>query len=224
MPTSFDPYVAYGVHLFVDFLFTESLTRLVLVLVWTGMGVILADIALALWIDVGMPRKWRRLHRDLYVMFRSMPSVPFLRARTIRFSLSRTTSTISSPPSIFATNTQHPASRLAGPIPSPLRRFVPGAFFDNISETQTDIGSLLGLRVPSSESSTGRLVTDLTLIQEWKRRLQQARITPMTQTSLPLPSIFPTGHWICLQPIHPRFQMVRKNSWWRQRNVKSPIM
>ncbi|KDQ27556.1 hypothetical protein PLEOSDRAFT_1026937, partial [Pleurotus ostreatus PC15] len=38
MPRSYDPYVAYGVRLFIDFIWTESLYRLVVVLLWTGMG------------------------------------------------------------------------------------------------------------------------------------------------------------------------------------------
>ncbi|KAF9059585.1 hypothetical protein BDP27DRAFT_1158441, partial [Rhodocollybia butyracea] len=37
-PKSFDPYVAYGVRLFVDFLVTESVARLALVVIWTGLG------------------------------------------------------------------------------------------------------------------------------------------------------------------------------------------
>ncbi|KAF8893526.1 hypothetical protein BD779DRAFT_1407186, partial [Infundibulicybe gibba] len=38
MPKSYDPYIGYAVRLFVDFLATESIPRLVLVLVWTGLG------------------------------------------------------------------------------------------------------------------------------------------------------------------------------------------
>jgi hypothetical protein len=154
MPTSFDPYVAYGVRLFIDFLVTESLARLVLVLVWTGMGVIFADIAPALWIDAGLRRIWRRFRRDLYLMSRSMPSVPYPRTRTVRFSPSQTASVISSvPPSVFTTVNQEP-TLLSVPTPTLRKRHVPGAFPGDVSETETDIGSVLGLRDAPSESST----------------------------------------------------------------------
>jgi len=154
MPTSFDPYVAYGVRLFIDFLVTESLTRLVLVLVWTGLGVVLADIAPALWIDAGLRRIWRRFRRDLYLMSRSMPSVPYPRTRTVRFSPSQTASVISSPPpSVFTTITQDP-TLLSVLTPTLRKRHVPGAFPADVSETETDIGSILGLGDAPSESST----------------------------------------------------------------------
>jgi hypothetical protein len=154
MPTSSDPYVAYGVRLFIDFLFTESLARLVLVLIWTGMGVIFADIAPALWIDAGLRRFWRRFRRDLYVMSRSISSVPYPRTRTVRFSPSQTASVISSvPPSVFTTYTQDP-TLLSVPTPALRQRHVPGAFPGDVSETETDIGSVLGLRDVLSESST----------------------------------------------------------------------
>ncbi|KIK69208.1 hypothetical protein GYMLUDRAFT_639698, partial [Collybiopsis luxurians FD-317 M1] len=51
-PKSFDPYVAYGVRLFIDFLVTQNVLRQVLVLLWTGMGVVLADITPSLWDDL----------------------------------------------------------------------------------------------------------------------------------------------------------------------------
>ncbi|ETW80686.1 hypothetical protein HETIRDRAFT_248174, partial [Heterobasidion irregulare TC 32-1] len=37
-PKSFDPYIAFVFRLFVDFLFTENLTRLTIVLLWAGLG------------------------------------------------------------------------------------------------------------------------------------------------------------------------------------------
>ncbi|KIM83326.1 hypothetical protein PILCRDRAFT_45583, partial [Piloderma croceum F 1598] len=38
MPSSFDPYVGYGFRLFVDLLFTESLAKMSIVMLWTGLG------------------------------------------------------------------------------------------------------------------------------------------------------------------------------------------
>ncbi|KAI0305660.1 hypothetical protein B0F90DRAFT_1604417, partial [Multifurca ochricompacta] len=37
-PSSFDPYVGLGFRLLVDFLFTASIHRLAIVLLWTGLG------------------------------------------------------------------------------------------------------------------------------------------------------------------------------------------
>ncbi|THU96765.1 hypothetical protein K435DRAFT_619651, partial [Dendrothele bispora CBS 962.96] len=37
-PRSTDPYVGFAVRMFVDYLWTESLFRFLLVLVWTGLG------------------------------------------------------------------------------------------------------------------------------------------------------------------------------------------
>ncbi|KAJ3759425.1 hypothetical protein EV360DRAFT_3953, partial [Lentinula raphanica] len=37
-PRSYDPYVAYGVRMFVDLLVTEDMQRMMLVLLWTGLG------------------------------------------------------------------------------------------------------------------------------------------------------------------------------------------
>ncbi|KAL0956652.1 hypothetical protein HGRIS_002784 [Hohenbuehelia grisea] len=70
MPRSYDPYVAYIVRLFVDFLVTESLSRLAIVLLWTGMGMVVADVAPIFWYDMGFRRAWRRLRRDTYILLR----------------------------------------------------------------------------------------------------------------------------------------------------------
>ncbi|GLB37026.1 hypothetical protein LshimejAT787_0400770 [Lyophyllum shimeji] len=155
MPKSFDPYVAYGVRVFVDFLFTESLWRLVLTLVWTGMGMILADVAPAIWVETGLRRLWRHFRRDLYTVIHSVPTISlFPRPRTVRFSPSRTASVVSSAPHSVLTNTnsaQAPA-RIATPAPPPRKRPVPGAFPGDW-ETETEV-SILGLRSPLSETST----------------------------------------------------------------------
>ncbi|KAF9527366.1 hypothetical protein CPB83DRAFT_723810, partial [Crepidotus variabilis] len=37
-PRSSDPFIAFGVRLFIDFLVTESVGRLVLVIIWTCLG------------------------------------------------------------------------------------------------------------------------------------------------------------------------------------------
>ncbi|KAI0693215.1 hypothetical protein BC835DRAFT_1245805, partial [Cytidiella melzeri] len=37
-PSSIDPYLAFGLRQFVDFLFTQSLMRTMIVMLWTGLG------------------------------------------------------------------------------------------------------------------------------------------------------------------------------------------
>ncbi|KAG5641940.1 hypothetical protein DXG03_003929, partial [Asterophora parasitica] len=157
MPKSYDPYVAYGIRLFLDFLFTESLSRLVLTLLWTGMGVILADVSPAIWKDTGMRRGWRHLRRDLYTLTHSIPTIPwFPRARTVRFSPSRAPSTISSVAQTAPIDepTAPAPIRLAPPPPTPRKRPVPGAFPGDASETETDIASVAGSRSPASTLSS----------------------------------------------------------------------
>ncbi|KAF9482236.1 hypothetical protein BDN70DRAFT_451300 [Pholiota conissans] len=172
MPRSTDPYVAYGVRLFVDFLCTESVARLVLVLIWTGMGMVLADITPALWDDVGLNRIWRRFRRDLYTISRMIPTVAFFPPpRTVRFSPSREHSIIpeepsildSQPPSVVATEQTNttpitiPATTMS-PAPAAqeiLKRRVPGYFPGDYSDTDTDLGSPRA-RSPRAGPSTGR--------------------------------------------------------------------
>ena len=84
MPRSFDPYVAYGFRLFVDFLFTESLAKMTIVMLWTGLGVLLSDIGPVLWNDSGM----RRLYRRTWVRLPRLPFVPKVAIptrRTVQF-------------------------------------------------------------------------------------------------------------------------------------------
>ncbi|TFK44238.1 hypothetical protein BDQ12DRAFT_7346 [Crucibulum laeve] len=172
MPSSFDPYVAYGVRLFVDLLVTESFARLVLVIVWTGLGMVLADITPAIWVDVGLNRIWRRFRRDMYTLSRQVPRVAiFPRTRTVRFSPSSAPSVITSasstitPSVITPTTPIPPTTRVIPPTPIPgnptiKKRHVPGSFPSDFSETDTDIGSVFGLHVPVySEASTSNVGT-----------------------------------------------------------------
>ena len=62
-PKSFDPYVGLGVRLLVDFLFTESIYRLAIVLLWTGLGFVLSDVTPAFWYDKNLHRFYRRTRR-----------------------------------------------------------------------------------------------------------------------------------------------------------------
>ncbi|KAJ7495834.1 hypothetical protein B0H11DRAFT_2000797 [Mycena galericulata] len=150
-PSSTDPYLAYGVRLFVDFLVTESVFKLVVVLLWSTMGMVLADVAPGVWADSGLKRQWSRFRRDLYRsarMFskRRTMTVRFVSAPTIASTAPTIVSTASSVVSA-STATAIPASPTAPPesvAPSPpilirRRSSVPGTFPGaEWSETDTD--------------------------------------------------------------------------------------
>jgi hypothetical protein len=87
-PTSFGPYVGLGFRLLVDFLFTESIYRLTIVLVWTGLGFVLADVTPTFWYDKHLHRfYYRRTHRfirhfdwislKLPILYGAIPRVQF---------------------------------------------------------------------------------------------------------------------------------------------------
>jgi hypothetical protein len=170
MPKSSDPFIAYGVRLFVDFLYTESLTRLVLVLVWTALGMVLADVTPGIWYEVGLRRVWRRFRRDIYTMLQMIPTVAFFPpTRTVRFSPSREPSTIIEvdadadavpPPSVITTE-QTPTTNTVPTTTAPvardiLRRRVPGYFPADVSDTETELGSVR-LRPSPGERTSRRL-------------------------------------------------------------------
>ncbi|KAK2467882.1 hypothetical protein APHAL10511_000177 [Amanita phalloides] len=135
---SLDPFLAYALRLFIDFCFTETLTALVLGVVWTGLGVILADIVPALWVDVGLHRYWRRFRRDIYYMSRSIPAVDiFPRARTVRFSPPPRPAALTD-----SDSTVTPSIASVRQLPRPVsKRHVPGSF-ESDTDTVTDPGSM----------------------------------------------------------------------------------
>lgn len=129
-----DPLLGYAVRLVADYYVAENFARLVLTIVWTGLGIVLADIAPVLWVDVGLHRYWRRFRRDVHYMSRSMPSVDFFpRARTVRFSPRPTTALLSD-----SDSTATPIS--VRPRPHS-KRHVPGSF-ESDTDTVTDAGSV----------------------------------------------------------------------------------
>ena len=58
-PSSFDPYVGLSFRLLVDFLLTESIHRLVIVLLWIGLGLIISDVTPAFSDDKNLHRFYR---------------------------------------------------------------------------------------------------------------------------------------------------------------------
>ncbi|KAJ6594302.1 hypothetical protein B0H19DRAFT_1012494 [Mycena capillaripes] len=95
---SADPaYLGYAVRVLVDFGFTESVFRLVVVLLWTTVGMVLADVAPAVWTETGLNRQWDRFRRDLSRSMRILLSQG-PRAMASRSSTESTPSPASTPP------------------------------------------------------------------------------------------------------------------------------
>jgi len=180
MPKSSDPFIAYGVRLFVDFLYTESVTRLVLVLVWTALGMVLADVTPGIWYEVGLRRVWRRFRRDIYTMLQMIPTVAFFPpTRTVRFSPSREPSTITEvdadadavPPSSVIMTEQTPTTNTVPTTTAPaageiLRRRVPGYFPADFSDTETELGSVR--LAPSPGERTSRRLSVYPVIHDFE--------------------------------------------------------
>ena len=162
MPKSSDPYIAYGVRLFIDFLVTESMERMVLVLIWSAFGLVLADVTPAIWDEVGLNRVWRHFRRDLYTIYDKIPTVAFFPPqRTVRFlpprererrrGREREPGEIS--PSI-ATSQDTPIA-IIPPSPSaseplePPKHHVPGYYY---SDTDTDFGSINRSRTEANDT------------------------------------------------------------------------
>ncbi|KAF5322755.1 hypothetical protein D9619_001319 [Psilocybe cf. subviscida] len=148
MPKSSDPYIAFAVRLGIDFFLTESVARLVLVLIWTGLGMILADITPAIWSDVGLNRVWRHFRRDLYTMAEMVPTVAFFPPqRTVRFSPSHAPTAIGNDDDAASdiTATERTPSAPVPP-PNPIlpasrdarKRRVPGHYGFEYSDTETE--------------------------------------------------------------------------------------
>ena len=75
--SSFDPYVAFGFRLFVDFMFTESFARMTMTVMWAFLGMVFADLGGDLSKDRRFRRIWRRVRHTfpfLEHMSRSRPS------------------------------------------------------------------------------------------------------------------------------------------------------
>ncbi|KZT66336.1 hypothetical protein DAEQUDRAFT_730310 [Daedalea quercina L-15889] len=153
-PYSLDPYVAFGFRLFVDLLLTTNMTRLVIVIIWTGMGMLLSDVG---W-DVAEDKRFRRLYRRVR---RALPSSlkPPSQARSssrVQFSQlpagsSSTTvssGTARSPPSILISRSRPLPQPASVPARRPTATPVPGSFSDH-----SEASSLVS-PVPRSEASS----------------------------------------------------------------------
>lgn len=173
-PSSLDPYIAYGFRLLVDILWTSSWMRLVIVVLWTFMGMLLSDVG----VDLAADRRFRRLmrsvrHTVIYPLLRqfsrsrssSSSSTTAPRAQFYQIPASAsTTSTVRSPPlqPRSPTDVSGPARGGAATPGLPRRPAlrVPGSFSDRTSETDTDAPPSMS-RDPSITSPREESVTSI---------------------------------------------------------------
>jgi hypothetical protein len=73
-PSSMDPYLAFGFRLFVDVMFTASATRMLIVVLWTSLGVLLADVVIQITKDYRFRRLWRKTQQKLPIASSRRPS------------------------------------------------------------------------------------------------------------------------------------------------------
>ncbi|OBZ71007.1 hypothetical protein A0H81_09135 [Grifola frondosa] len=135
-PSSFDPYVGFGFRLLVDMLFTESVKRMTIVVLWAGLGMLLTNLGVDLWTD----RRFRRLTRQArhYLSTQSFDLSSSGRGpQRVQFMHISPSSTTRSPP--VQTRAPLRSEVLSAPVPS---RASPShftrSFSDQLSETDTD--------------------------------------------------------------------------------------
>ncbi|KAF8843039.1 hypothetical protein BDN67DRAFT_255390 [Paxillus ammoniavirescens] len=141
MPRSFDPYIGLGFRIFVDFLFTQSLSRLALVALWTVVGMLLADVAPSVWYDSGLRRIYRRIRKDVRHMKRAVPDIRIKNdIPSVRFfTPKRATST-----AVAGSIRSDRAAIARSPAPSPTppriqKHSPPGTFPDASGWSETDV-------------------------------------------------------------------------------------
>jgi hypothetical protein len=62
-PASGGHFIALAFRLFVDFLYMESVTKITIIILWTGLGMLLADVATQMCSDRRFRRLWKRITR-----------------------------------------------------------------------------------------------------------------------------------------------------------------
>ncbi len=127
-PMSFDPYVGLGFRLLVDFLFTESIYRLTIVLLWTGLGFVLADVTPAFWYDKNLHRFYRRTRRFIRHFDWSSLKLPILSGAIPRVRFYE----------LPSRSAPAPTSTPAPPSTSQRRHSVPGNFPGYSYSSSTD--------------------------------------------------------------------------------------
>ncbi|KAI0266723.1 hypothetical protein BC834DRAFT_110448 [Gloeopeniophorella convolvens] len=142
-PHSVDPYVGLVFRLFVDFLFTESVGRLAIVLLWTGMGFVLSDVTPAFWYDKNLHRFYRRTRRFVRHIDWSALKLPISTA-----SISRVRFYQAPPPNTPVTPSAPTQSTPAASTSTQRRRSIPGNYPGYASSTDASTSAPPALRRP----------------------------------------------------------------------------
>ncbi|KAL6300455.1 hypothetical protein BKA93DRAFT_829049 [Sparassis latifolia] len=169
-PSSFDPYVAFGFRLFIDLLVTESLTRMTIVILWTGLGMLLSDLGVDMWADKRVRRLWRRIrHASPFYISSSSNKVPTGNSVSrVQFLHIPTNSTVTSNTARSPQSPQDSQASLRSrdpPSPSfrrPSTHPIPGAFSDS-SEAVSDV-------------SRQRIVLQQQQLRQEQQRIRQERL------------------------------------------------
>lgn len=192
MPHSFDPYLGFGFRIFVDFLFTQSLSRLSLVALWALVGMLLADVAPNVWRESGLRHLYRQVCKDVRHVKRSVPRI---RIKNDLPSVRLFNKPRSSSSSVSSVRSDRAApSRSPAPSPAPVRRqgrSPPGTYPDvsGWSETDSNVSNLRGrvvtdpgpspVLIPSREHATYERI-DTTHVATSQTRTTTAQDTTIT--------------------------------------------
>ena len=191
-PSTFDPYIAFVFRMLIDIILTRNFSRMTIVVLWTGLGMILSDVLP----EVNRDKRFRRMTRPFRRWFDDpnldfldyLPSLPSLSELTDYFnpprsrSRGRTSSSSRPTPSKRTTSRTHSATtRERSPVGELFvltsRRPVPGNY---TSETET---SMTNTNVtPSVLSPPNPMMHPLRGI-----------LTPSRQSSIISPSPKPTS-------------------------------
>ncbi len=142
-PSSFDPYVGLGFRLLIDFLLTESIHRLAIVLLWTGLGFVLSDVTPAFWYDKNLHKFYRRTSRFIRHFDWNSLKIPFPSSAISRVRFYE----IPSFEPLASTSTSAPSA------PIPRRPSVPGNFPGSSSSTDASSPQTFAVRHPLPASS-----------------------------------------------------------------------
>lgn len=191
-PSSFDPYIAFAFRMLIDMILTRNVSRMTVVILWTGLGMVLADVFPELNRDKRvrrMTRPFRRWLNNPNIDFLDyLPSLPSLSELTYYFnpprSRSRSRPSSSSRPAPSrrpVSRTQSNTTRAHSPVGESFiltsRRNLPGNY---TSETETSA---------TNTNATSSAMSPPNPIMPPLRGI----LTPSRQSSITSPSPKPTS-------------------------------
>ncbi|TCD68039.1 hypothetical protein EIP91_011583 [Steccherinum ochraceum] len=153
---SFDPYVAFGFRLFVDFMFTESFARMTMTVMWAFLGMVFADLGG----DLSKDRRFRRIWRRVRHTF------PFLdtlsRSRRSSSSRVRFTSGVSSSSSSSTPTPRLPLRPSSAPFPGAFDQWsVASSEIGGPTRSEASVPSRSEASIPSRSAASGLSRSDV---------------------------------------------------------------